>query len=55
MRGCGRATHPGGLRRQGAVRNHLDRNVLPDLRYLDDRHGAARPVGARPPGGRWRV
>ena len=26
-----------------------------ELRYLDDRHGAARPVGARPPGGRWRV
>jgi hypothetical protein len=25
------------------------------LRYLDDCHGAARPVGARPPGGRWRV
>src|SRR5437762_3943008 len=31
MRGCGRAIHPGGLRRQGAVRNHLDRNGLPDL------------------------
>src|SRR5437773_1620404 len=31
MRGWGHAIHPGGLRRQGAVRNHLDRNVVPDL------------------------
>jgi hypothetical protein len=51
MRGWGHAIHPGGLRRQGAVRNHLDRNVAADL--VQDRQPPrpARPVGARPAGG----